>query len=232
MNKYIFLENHYSEFIDDAQLSSLLIQELDLSSMGDNFKDVISKLNISGVSGIFEKIENKLKLKLKEFDVDASAIQKSAKKSSKEIYSIINNGYAKKTPSKILAKQIKKSILPTTYEQVQKSAASGLALIGILILAFAVMLFIMTVLLAILNGIFGMNIMIAYIIILLFTFKIFALSTEMVFSLFDGSSDSTVVTYQKKLKSVLITKNETSNEKLYMVQVFVESFKNLLQKIK
>jgi len=233
MNNYKFIENHYINSLSNKQLVEMILIEFDLSSIKDKFEESISKLNLSNANAVLKKIEKKLSDKLKEFDVDHEQIKKKSKQSSKEIYSIINNGFKNKIPSKRIAKKVEAKIFKSVSEEIKDSAATGIQIIFSLITAVAIMLFMIGVLIGILNVVLGMNIVLSYIIVLFFTFEIFEISFSLMIKWIGVDSDSTIVSYQNKLKNVSIKKyDESKNEKIYLLHVFIDAFKNVIQKLK
>jgi len=233
MNNYNLLEDRYYNSLSNNELMDKLLYEFDLSSIKDDFKEKLSKLNLTNASIVFEKINKKLSNKLKEFDVDPEAIKNSAKKSTKDIYSIIDKGLKNKIPSKITAKKIEKKVIASVSQQIKDSTLSGIQIIMSLVFAVAIMLFMMMVIIGILNIILNVNIVLAYIIVLFFIFAIYELSFSLMVKWIDGDSDSTVVSYRNKLKNIKIQKyDESANEKIYILHVFINSFKNVIQKIK
>jgi len=235
MNQYTYLENFY------GNSNELLLNEFDLSSITDNIKQSISKLNMSVVSKLSLQYEKKLINKLNEYDVDANKIKKIARQSSKNLYKDIKNGYDNKKSISITAKKLDKKIISSVYDTVKESTFSGIKIIFYLILSVALTLFLLTLLTAILVLSFGLNVYVAYFFVLMFSIELFALSVRMVFSLFNNDdenvSDLSDSQYSLDANTALnsISLNKLNDDKsfpVYATKVLTESFKNILQKVK
>jgi ABC-type multidrug transport system fused ATPase/permease subunit len=229
MTNYDILDNYFNKESDNISLS-----ELDLHGISDNIKEKISKLNLNSIKDIFLKIEKKLDQKLKEYDIDSKEIKKAAKQSTNDIYSLIHNGFENKKSVKFISSKLDVKIKNSVKDIIKNSTFSAFKIIGTLVVAFVIMMFIITVLLGLIHVLFGVNLIVAYLFILLFIFEIFEISVLFAFYMFDGNDGNTIVNYKEKIKKVIsIDKmNENENEKIYFIKTFVQSFKSILSKTK